>query len=465
MQTCIASKNVLVYENNSHTISPALIEINGTHICSVQKIPFGQYDSFLNSFSKKNKTTVHNYGNHFISPAFVNCHTHVAMNFFKAVLNTRLSKKNMMEDLFFHLESSLTREDVLAFSRIGAYENLLSGVGLIWDHYYHGTSVAKACKDVGLSAVVAPTLQDIIGPGVPMWQQALQETESICSDSAFSDHGIFAALGPHATDTVSPNLFEHCLRLGKKWKIPIHCHAAQSFEETQRIQKNHKKTPIAFLASIGILDHPHGVLLAHGIHTKSSDFKLLKKGKNALVFCPFSQMIFQFPANILEWEKQKCTWFVATDCVASNDSMNLQKELRLVSGFPSLQNTFAKNKKYDAKTKKQQSAFAREDFLLHKVFQGPGQFHPQFTAGVIQPKALANIVIWNTDHPSFWPSQNLLRNLAMGDTTGAIHNMWICGKQMGENGNFANSILNSHDYKNALIEAQKRLDGIIKRLL
>lgn len=461
MSLFIASKNVVLYENGKYLIEPALIEIEGLHIKNVQKIKPHEYDVFVKEESVKRNISIGNYQDRLISPAFVNCHTHIAMNFFKAILTDRTHSRNLMEESFFKIESRLASEDVLAFARIGAYENILNGNALVWDHYYHGTAVAQACLDTGLSAVVAPTLQDVSGPGVPLWEKGIQETEEIHSQPKFSQQGIFAALGPHATDTVSTQLFQQCVTLSNQWNVPIHCHAAQSFEEVERIQKEHSLTPLGFLHSQGVLQNAPRVLLAHGIHLKEADFSFLDKQKNALVFCPFSQMIFQFPANVMQWEERGCSWFIATDCVASNDSMNVQKELRFVAGFPSLKNTFSNEKVLYPETKRIQDRFSESSFLLQKVFAGPGSFHPKFKAGQISEGALANVVIWDTEHPSFWPTSDMLRSLAMGDTTGAIYTMFVAGKKMGGDGNFVQDILNSQEYREALLEAKRRLEILI----
>ena len=159
--------------------------------------------------------------------------------------------------------------------------------------------------------------------------------------------------------------------------------------------------------------------------------------------------------------------------------MNLQKELKMVSGFPSLQNTFSnhlnliekytqKNKtlflKEKSNIKKIQIKFADSSFLLNKVFEGPGTFHNHFKAGIIQQGALANLNIWDLNHPSMWPSDNIPRNLSMGDTTGAIYNMMICGKWISNNGNFIQSILESDIYKMSLKEANDRLRYLLKKI-
>ena len=77
--------------------------------------------------------------------------------------------------------------------------------------------------EVGLSGVVAPTLQDLSGPGKDRWVDSLSATQGIC---ASFNRSIFAALGPHATDTVSEAL-EANGQMVRQWDVPIHAHLAQ----------------------------------------------------------------------------------------------------------------------------------------------------------------------------------------------------------------------------------------------
>lgn len=475
----IFSKKILLKDGSQYKVFPGSIEITRNEITNVTKLTLESYQGSIIKEKHINKIKIHDFGDRLITPAFINCHTHIAMNFFRSILYNHSKSKNLIEDIFFKSESLLDANDIRAFSRIGAYENILNGNGLIWDHYYHGFEIAEACRDVGLTAVIAPTLQDISGPGVSYYKSMLEETYQIHSNTSLRNADIYAAFGPHATDTVSEPLWKEIKSGSKKLKIPIHCHVSQSYEEVTKIYKKYKKTPVQFLNSLGITKNSSSTLLVHGIYLNKKDYQYLHGQNNALVFCPFSQMIFQSPANIIDWELNKTKWFIATDCVASNDSMNLQKELRFVAGFPSLLSTFGKNKKIINKLsqknkneflnerniiKKIQNKFTNSNFLLDKVFKGPGSFHSHFKAGVIQTGALANLIIWDLNHPSMWPGENITRVLTMGDTTGAIYNMCIAGKWLGLNSNFSQSILDSDNYKFALNEANERLKQLLKKL-
>jgi 5-methylthioadenosine/S-adenosylhomocysteine deaminase len=363
---------------------------------------------------------------------------------------------------------------------MGAYECLLNGVGFVWDHYYFGRATANALQQVGLAGVVAPTLQDLAGPGIKWLERQWDETHHIASHDDFANAGIFAAYGPHATDTVSTDLWKRIAKEAKQTELPIHTHLAQSQEEYLKVFSREGKSPVQYLKNIGLLEKETAGLFVHGIFISKDELPLLATNNKALVFCPFSQLIFQFPAAVAEWEKAGVRWTVATDCVASNDSMNVQKELRYVAGLANMGVTYSPEHQRFLNTSGTESAknvgdfrssqqdlsmkFSDSEFLLQKLFLTSESLHPKFRVGRLSAGSLANLIVWDNTHPSMWPATQNLRTLAMGDTTQAIHNMMVAGKWVGKDGNFHNSLVHSSEYESSLREAEERLNALKNRL-
>ncbi len=415
-------------------------------------------------------------GERLITPAFINAHTHLALGVLRG-FDLGSSAGNMVEDFFFAVESLFTKEDVRAFARMGAYESLLFGVGLVYDHYYHATSITAALKDTGLAGVVAPTLQDLDGPGVSHAERSLEDTRAIAEDSDLQRRGIFAALGPHATDTVSEALFGRAVELASSLNVPLHAHLAQSIEEYQRARERHGCSPTEWLERIGALSVPS--LFAHGIYCSFSDLELLNKRDQALVHCPYSALVFGFPARLDAWHVAGSRFAVATDCAASNDSMGVQKELRYVAGQRVARASFEKayvrfllesdaqdaekawEDRQDARARMSRFDDPRE--LLSLVWDTPGRFHPGFRAGVVAEGALANLIAWDLDHPALWPGDPIAA-LTFAEPSHAIHAMWVCGAEIGSRGDYARSIVNSPEYREAREEADARFRAIKDRL-
>ena len=160
----LASRRVVLGEGEALRVVPALIELTEPYVGRVEPL---EEDAYAERMSRARAAgdEVTDHGDRLVSPAFVNAHTHLSLGMLRGFNLAAAARGNMVEELFFAVESTLTAEDVRAFTRMGAYESLLNGVGLVWDHYYFGETVAEALAEVGLSGVVAPTLQDLSGPG------------------------------------------------------------------------------------------------------------------------------------------------------------------------------------------------------------------------------------------------------------------------------------------------------------
>jgi cytosine/adenosine deaminase-related metal-dependent hydrolase len=469
MGFAIRSRRVLLREQGRLVVRPAVIHVAGAQIARVEageagEAPPGEHDE-----------SVIELGNHLLTPAFVNAHTHLALAFLRGV-TARGNAQNLVEDVFFHYESKLSPGDIRAFTRMGAYESLLAGVGAVWDHYYGGTALADGLADVGLAGVVAPTLQDLEGPGRDGSEAAIAATLEIAGSERYRERGILAALGPHATDTVSPALFTRIAELAETHALPVHVHLAQSIDELRRVHAREGCSPFELLARAGVLSRAPALVAAHGLFVPRADLARFR-ANHALVLCPSSQLEFGFLAPAHVWSEERVRWVVATDCAASNDSMGLQKELRMARGVASAALTgshayeqFLASEKLEAAEQtarlrsERRSAFlphVTAEALLERVLYGPGELHPALRMGSLEQGALASFVAWDTDHPSFWPAQDVLHGLALGDTTAAIHALFVAGRPVGRIGDVARSLVDSDDYREARREATERLDHLL----
>ena len=77
-------------------------------------------------------------------------------------------------------------------------------------------------------------------------------------------------------------------------------------------------------------------------------------------------------------------------------------------------------------------------------------------AGVIQPGALANFILWDTEHPAMWPCESPLRALAYSAPSAAIQQVMTRGQWRGTRGEFQRSILDTEDYRAVFAEATAR---------
>ena len=187
-------------------------------------------------------------GHRIVAPAFVNGHTHLSRCALRGLVGQSQMSGTVVEEVYFGLETSLTREDVLAFARVGAWECLLSGTGAVVDHDDCADAGAEALVDVGLCGVVAPTFQDLSGPGSDGGRPRSDHV-GIAADGGLRDAGVHAAFGPHATDTVSAGLDTDRSFPGTAW-VAHSAHLSQSFEELERLVNASDGDPVARLRPV-----------------------------------------------------------------------------------------------------------------------------------------------------------------------------------------------------------------------
>jgi cytosine/adenosine deaminase-related metal-dependent hydrolase len=347
----------------------------------------------------------------------------------------------------------------------------------VFDHYYHGAATARAARDCGLAAVIAPTLQDLAGPGAESWEEELSSTRELDADS-WRQRGIVAAVGPHATDTVSAKLWRTAVELAAERDLVLHAHVAQSAEEARRSLDEHGCSPIAWLHREGLLPEGSRQLLVHALFVSQEDLGRLDPASHVLGANPYSQMQFGFPAPVREWMEAGLDWFVGTDCGASNDSMDVQKELRLISGQSTWSVTWSEARRdlrtgldvgrVDSVEQERRRAAATATILrdprqlLHRVWGAPGTWHPALKTGVIEPGARAQLCVYDPGHPALWPGKDLLRGLSVGGIAPALTGVIASGEWVGEPGNPA-ACLRDPVVREWIQEASRRHELLLER--
>jgi 5-methylthioadenosine/S-adenosylhomocysteine deaminase len=247
----------------------------------------------------------------FITPAFINAHTHAAMNFLKGACH---GQSNMIEDVFFKKESTLSGEDVYEYSKAFLKESFENGVTTIAEHYYHAKSVAKAASELGIKCIYGETIADLGGA------QPKSDFESY-----IDPQDPMQILCPHAADTVSLDLMSKIANYSRSHGlIPVHMHLSQTQKEFDTCMKAYGKSPTRLVLDAG-LAHEHA-LFVHLVSATSEDFKALYDQGSYTVICPSSEILYEKLPDMTLLNPEQT--IVATDCAASCDHADVLSELR-----------------------------------------------------------------------------------------------------------------------------------------
>jgi cytosine/adenosine deaminase-related metal-dependent hydrolase len=218
------------------------------------------------------------------------------------------------------------------------------------------------------------------------------------------------------------------------------------------------------------------VLMAHGLYLRRLECKQLASRGWVLAYCPLSQLQFGFLSPLPTWLEAQGEWALGTDCVASNDALDVQRELPLVGGAAALSTSFSSERvthlmgvgsadEVERNRKRSLRGFdtSAPESLLRAAWGGTlAPLEGGRPCGIL-PGALANLLVLDPNHPTLFPGEDLPRALAYGSTALAISWTVLAGKRIGQKDGLQRAILDSPEYRDALSEARKRRDELFAR--
>jgi len=261
-----------------------------------------------------------------VIPGMINSHTHVAMSFFRDFCH---GQSSMISEIFFPVESHLTKEWVRILSASSILSGLRSGTTTFGDHYYLIDGVVEALESFHVRGVVGETFGDLgtaFPSGEEKWQAIQKQIENWNTSSR-----VRPALAPHAMDTVSPKMMEKIATFARTKNLPLHFHLSQTQSERNFCLKEYNKSPVRMAEDCGALTEHSQVV--HLVSADDEDLKRIKNSNATIGFCPASQVSYEKLAPIEKFIDYGIPFTVATDCAASNDQMDLFSEMKIASLF------------------------------------------------------------------------------------------------------------------------------------
>ena len=265
--------------------------------------------------------------NRLVLPGLVNCHGHTAMTLVRG-LGGGLPLQRWLEEAIFPVEAKMRPEDVYAGTAWGVREMLAGGTTSVADMYDFPGDCARAFAEGGMKARVCRVGLGFV-PG--RLNDCIEFTRSFNS-----------ALAPHPSSLVSADLCIHseyltdeafCRGLAeanKELKRPLHVHVSETEREHNECIARHGKTPIAYLAETGLLDH--GGYAAHCVWCTDDDFRIMAEKGVSLIHNPTSNMkLGSGFARVPRAMELGVNVALGTDGCASNDNLDLFEEMHIAS--------------------------------------------------------------------------------------------------------------------------------------
>jgi 5-methylthioadenosine/S-adenosylhomocysteine deaminase len=342
-----------------------------------------------------------------VLPGLIDAHTHIAMVPFRGLIHDR---RDILYNVVWPVETSLTAEDCYHLARLGALEALKAGVTCVADHYFFMDSIAAAVAETGIRGYLGQTVMEMGGP--------LTGKDQLASGFAFFEkwrdrhERIVPVLAPHAPDTVSPVWLREMKAFAAKRGTVLHLHLAQTKWEVRKVRELYGKTPVRLLRDEGILGPE--IVAAHCIYLDDAEITMMAAAGAGAVYCPSTHAFSGKIAPVIPMLDKGVRVGIGTDYVAENDDRNLLEEMRLatmlqkvVSGDP--------------------EALPTGEVVNMAARINPSLFGAADRLGTLEAGKAADIIILNLDTPRMVPLTNTINNIVYAASEADIETVLVGG--------------------------------------
>jgi 5-methylthioadenosine/S-adenosylhomocysteine deaminase len=347
-----------------------------------------------------------------LMPGFKNAHTHSAMTLMRSKADD-LPLQDWLNTQIFPVEAKMTGEDIYHLSKIAILEYLTSGITSVFEMYLTPFTVADAFRDCGMRCVQTSCVNN--------FSQSVELLEKYYTDINGKDPYNSFILGIHAEYTCSKEILEKCSELVHKYKAPFWAHLQETETETKECINRYGMTPIELFDSLGLFDFGGGGY--HVVWTNDKDREIMKKRGLFAVTNPGSNMkLASGIAPIEEYLKCEIPVAIGTDGPASNNCLDMFREMFLVTGL-------AKLKSMDA------SSVDAEEVLKMATVNGARAMGLNDCDYLAEGK-MADIIMIDLKQPNMQPINNIVKNLVYSGSKSNVLMTMIGGIIRYENGKF-----------------------------
>lgn len=340
----------------------------------------------------------------YVTPGFVNLHTHSPMNIMKGIAED-ISIENWFNEKIFPYESMLEEDDVYWGAVIAATEMINNGVTAFADHYFSQESVYRAVEDTGIRADIAPTIFGLAAD----YDEQLKRAVDFVKKYSDKNPRIKLRLGPHAPYTCPGHKLKKIVDAAKNLGVGIHIHVSETAEQVEESIKSIGKTPMEVLFESGGFDLD--IIVAHGLWTTKEDLKYTNKN-TFFAFCPKTYMKLSMGKGNIYELKDELNYSFGTDGAASSNTLNPLEQARL----------FALNGKFicgDA-----------TDFNNAEIWKSLMNGHNalKFNTGKVAEGYDADLLIWDLNITNTYPVYNPLSSIVYSSDASNIKYTMVQGE-------------------------------------
>lgn len=297
------------------------------------------------------------------------------------------------------------------------------------------SAVARAYRDAGMRAVIAPMIADrTIYQALPGLLDALpdelrahcvdlrtapaEDTLSTCNDILanweFDRRSIRPALGPTIPLHCSDPFLINCARLAKEHGVPLQTHLAESRAQASIGRTRYGKSLVGHLEELGFLSER--LSAAHAIWLDDDDIARLAQAGVRVAHNPSSNLrLGSGVAPIREMLANGVGVGIGTDASNTSDGQNMFEATRLAAYLSRIDGFVA-------------DTWLSSDEAFRLATEGSAKILGFDKIGRLAPGYEADIVFLRLDSPHFVPLRSPLLQMVFGENGASVDSVMIGGR-------------------------------------
>jgi cytosine/adenosine deaminase-related metal-dependent hydrolase len=278
-----------------------------------------------------------------VLPGFVNTHHHLDQTLTRNLPAAQNNNLFPWLQVHYRLWARRTPEATRWSTLIGLAELAASGCTTVFDHSYVFPNGCRVDDQIAAAAEIGVRFHACRGSmslgeshgGLPP-DDCVEDEEAILKDCmrAIETHhdarpGAMTrvVVGPCSPFSVSTNLLKESAKLARAYKVSLHTHLCETWDEERYTLEKYRQRPIGWMESLGWMDSD--VWFAHAIHVDDDEIRVLARNGVGAAHCPCSNM--RLASGIAPVKKYLAAGVkvgLGVDGSASNDASNILLEAR-----------------------------------------------------------------------------------------------------------------------------------------
>ena len=367
-----------------------------------------------------------------LMPGFKNAHAHTAMVFARSAADD-LALHDWLYNTIFPMEAKFKDGDIYNLTKCGILEYLEGGITASFDMYFIPLEIKKAAEEMGFRTVLLATSDKESTSLIEERYKTLNEMNSLISYQ----------IGIHAEYTTSFERIKEIASLCNKLHARAYLHVGETISEVNSCISRYNKRPLELLDSVGFFNYGGGGF--HCNYFSQEEIEIAKKRKINIISCPASNLkLASGIAPLVKYQKGGLNIALGTDGAASNNSLDMFKEMYLASCLQKVIN-------------KDPSCMDGYEVLKMATVNSAKAMGLD-NADVLAKGKYADIIMIDLSSPSMQPINNIAKNIVYAGSKNIVKMTMINGKILYFNHQFSLDI----DVKNIYSIAQaitNRLKG------